>query len=123
LLSAMDNETATLRAGERAWVVPLTTLPDLWRGDYATLWRQPPGQRGRIVNAQGTPARDWLDERLRQLHAQGRLHASQPTAEGLLLAFQAAHGIETHGRASPMTYMMLNLVTGVEEPRLSAPQS
>lgn len=123
MLSAMDNETATLRAGKRAWLVPLTTLPDLWRGDYATLWRQPPGQSGRIVNAQGTPARDWLDERLRQLHAQGRLHTSQPTAEGLLLAFQAAHGIETHGRASPMTYMMLNLVTGVEEPRLSASQS
>jgi general secretion pathway protein A len=123
MLTTMSNETATLRVGERSWLVPLTALPDIWRGDYATWWRQPPGQRGRIVNALGTPAGDWMTEQLRTLQAQGRLRASASTAEGLLLAFQAAHGIETHGRASPMTFMMVNLVTGVDEPRLSAPQS
>ncbi len=121
MLVAMSSETATLQAGERQWLVPLTALADVWRGQYATLWRQPHGHEGRITNARGTAAGDWMLEQLRQLQHEGKLSASAQDADSLIKAFQAAHGIETHGRASPMTFMMVNLVSGVEEPRLSAP--
>lgn len=120
MLTAMTNENATLRAGDRHWLVPLTALADVWRGDYATFWRHPPGQSGRITNARGTAAGDWMLDRLRQLQREGKLSAAAQDADSLLKAFQAAHGIETHGRASPMTFMMVNLSTGVDEPRLSA---
>lgn len=121
MLTAMSSETATLRAGDRQWLVPLTALADIWRGDYATFWRHPPGQSGRITNARGTAAGDWMFERLRQLQRDGKLNAGAQDMDSLLKAFQAAHGIETHGRASPMTFMMVNLSTGVDEPRLSSP--
>lgn len=121
MLIAMSSETATLRAGDRQWLVPLTALADIWRGDYATFWRHPPGQTGRITNARGTAAGDWMLERLRQLQREGKLDAAAQDTDSLLKAFQTAHGIEAHGRASPMTFMMVNLSTGVDEPRLTSP--
>ncbi|MEZ5663250.1 MAG: AAA family ATPase [Burkholderiaceae bacterium] len=122
ILTAMTGETATLRAGDRHWQVPLTALADIWHGDYATLWRQPPGQQGRISNALGSASGDWALARLRQLQRDGQLDTTAQDNDRLLMAFQQAHGIEPHGRASPMTFMMVNLVTGVAEPRLSSSQ-
>ncbi len=121
LVTAMTSEAVTLQAGDRRWLLPLTALADVWRGDYATLWRQPEGVQGRIGSGTQGQAGQWLDQRLTELQAQGKLDATASTLATRLAAFQRSQGIEVDGKAGPVTFMQVNRVTGVDEPRLTAP--
>ena len=121
LVTAMTAETATLQANGQRWLMPLTALADIWRGDYATLWRQPEGTRGRITqNPQGV-AGDWLSGELISLQAKGLIPAEASTFATRLKAFQQTQGLEADGVAGSMTFMQVNLAAGVDEPRLSKP--
>lgn len=121
LVTAMTAETATLQANGQRWLMPLTALADIWRGDYATLWRQPEGTRGRITqNPQGV-AGDWLSGQLISLQAKGLIPAEASTFATRLKAFQQTQGLEADGVAGSMTFMQVNLAAGVDEPRLSKP--
>ena len=121
LVTAMTAETATLQANGQRWLMPLTALADIWRGDYATLWRQPEGTRGRITqNPQGV-AGDWLSGELISLQAKGLIPAEASTFATRLKAFQQTQGLEDDGVAGSMTFMQVNLAAGVDEPRLSKP--
>ena len=107
-----------LARGERRWRVPLTELADAWRGDYATLWRLPPGHTGRLADGRDGPAGRWLGERIAALQASGRVPVSGQDLAARLLAFQRAQGIDAGGPAGPVTFMQINLASGVDEPRL-----
>ncbi|WP_369407716.1 ExeA family protein [Hydrogenophaga flava] len=121
LVTAMTAETATLQANGQRWLMPLTALADVWRGDYATLWRQPEGTRGRITqNPQGV-AGDWLSGELISLQTKGLIPAEASTFATRLKAFQRTQGLEADGVAGSMTFMQVNLAAGVDEPRLSKP--
>lgn len=121
LVTAMTAETATLQANGQRWLMPLTALADIWRGDYATLWRQPEGTRGRVAqNPQGA-AGDWLAAQLIGLQAKGQIPAEASTFATRLKAFQRTQGLEADGVAGSMTFMQVNLAAGVDEPRLSKP--
>jgi general secretion pathway protein A len=121
LVTAMTAETATLQANGQRWLMPLTALADIWRGDYSTLWRQPEGTRGRITqNPQGV-AGDWLSGELISLQAKGLIPAEASTFATRLKAFQQTQGLEADGVAGSMTFMQVNLAAGVDEPRLSKP--
>jgi general secretion pathway protein A len=121
LVTAMDAETATLQASGQRWLVPLTALADLWRGDYATLWRQPEGAQGRINQHTRGAIREWLTVQLAALQSKGTIPAQARTFDQQLTAFQASQGLETDGLAGAMTFMQINLAVGVDEPRLSRP--
>ena len=124
LLSAMTNDTATLQVGDERWLVPVTALADVWRGEYATLWRQPPGQSGRLNNGNSGPAAVWATQQLQRLQKNGALPASARSFDQKLRAFQQANGLEAQGIAGPMTFMLINLAADVAEPRLGkAPAS
>ncbi|MDO9434056.1 AAA family ATPase [Hydrogenophaga sp.] len=119
LLTSINGDMATLQVGERRWRMRLGALNDIWQGEYATLWRTPPGQTTRLVNARSGPAADWLAERIGGLQTAGKV---PPSAKGLterIRAFQRANGIEDGGSAGPITFMQVNLASGVAEPRLS----
>ena len=45
LLVGLDSQRATLQAGAQRFDIGLAALAGIWRGDYATLWRTPPGWR------------------------------------------------------------------------------
>ena len=121
LVIAMTAEAVTLQANGQRWLMPLTALADIWRGDYATLWRQPEGAQGRIAqNTQGA-AGDWLARQLAELQAKGTIPAEASTFAARLRAFQRGQGLDTDGVAGPMTYMQVNLAQGVDEPRLNRP--
>jgi general secretion pathway protein A len=124
LLSALDEKSATLRAGAASsaatFVVPLAALNTLWQGSWLTLWRIPPGFNGRMAD-QG-PALDWLAARLAMAEQAPAPSGPQVMDKKLLtrlIDFQRQHGLVTDGRAGPMTFMLLNRVTGVDEPRLA----
>ena len=100
--------------------VPLVMLADYWRGEFATLWRIPPGYPAPRagVRPQADPA--WLAQQL------GRARGEPPTQEqpsaavlvGWVHAFQLTQGLPSDGIAGPVTLMHLNRAAGVAEPRL-----
>jgi general secretion pathway protein A len=114
VLLAVDERHATLQAGGERFVLTLPALAAVWRGDFATFWRTPPGWRR---GADPTPeARAWIEQ---------QLAAADPASPGRELrervaAFQLVQGLPPDGVAGPMTLMLLNRAAAVEEPRLEA---
>ena len=123
LLTAMSGDTAWLQAGGQRWQLPLTQLADAWDGSYETLWRLPPGLRARVSDARQTAAATWVGERIAALQTQGKVPPSTANLTARVQAFQRTQGIDAEGVAGPITLMQLNLASGVDEPRLSAPRS
>jgi general secretion pathway protein A len=122
VLAALTRDSATLRAAGTEQTVTLRALAARWHGDFATLWRAPPGYTGRLPEGQGETV-DWIAARLAAVNA-----APPPANRAVLDArlrsqlrtFQLAQGLEGDGQPGPMTLMQLNRAAGVEEPRLRA---
>ncbi len=117
LLSAVDDRVATLRMGTVTRTLPLASLAALWTGDFATLWRVPPGYANHLVADPSDPLADWLSAQLASVQG-GR----EPGASGLkaqIAAFQVAQGLKADGLAGPTTFMQLNRALGIDEPRLA----
>ncbi len=113
LLLGLDERQATLAAGSAQFVLTLPALAAVWRGDFATFWRTPPGWR-----ATGEPsaeARAWIAQQLGQAGHAGR------NLRERIAAFQLVQGLAPDGVAGPMTLMLLNRAAAVDEPRLQAP--
>ncbi|MDP3812288.1 MAG: AAA family ATPase [Hydrogenophaga sp.] len=122
LLTAMTDDSATLQSGEQRWRLTLGALADIWQGEFATLWRTPPGHAGRLVDGRAGAAADWLDTRIADLQANGRMPPSASKLDARIQAFQRSQGVDAAGVAGPITFMQLNLASGVDEPRLFATQ-
>ena len=122
VLRGLDGDTATLEGAGQTLKVPVEALAQVWRGDMATLWRTPPGmpERGEIVDTPDGAA--WLDKQLASKAAGGSGPGSRPMTPALrqsrIHRFQLAQGVTPDGRAGPLTLMLLNRATGVNEPRL-----
>ena len=120
LLTGLTEQSATLRVAGVSQTISLVSLARLWRGDFATLWRSPPGYTGRAVDASSGPVAAWLTTQLAGLRGQ------PPTADetgdaawrARISAFQLAQGLKPDGLAGPTTFMQLNRASGVDEPRL-----
>ncbi|HJW11003.1 MAG TPA: AAA family ATPase, partial [Albitalea sp.] len=121
LLTALTAQSATLRMGSVSQTMTLPSLAQMWRGDFATFWRAPPGYANQIVDASAGPAADWLQSRLTTLQGEARAGDKRSPADALkarVYAFQLAQGLKADGLAGPTTFMQLNRATGVDEPRL-----
>jgi general secretion pathway protein A len=124
LLTALSADSATLRAGDSEQTVTLPALAARWRGGFSTLWRAPPGYSGRIADREGGAVVDWLAATLARLDGQPAPTGRQtldPALKSRVMAFQLAQGLPADGRPGPMTFMQLNRVAGVDEPRLQTP--
>jgi general secretion pathway protein A len=118
LLTGLSADRATVRFSGADHTVPLGLLAQAWRGDYATLWRAPPGYRpGELVTA-GSPLAQWLAQRLASIDGQPTSGLSDEALKARVFAFQLAHGLPPDGLAGPLTLMQLNQASGVDEPRL-----
>ena len=123
VLRGLDNDTATLEGAGRTLQVPVAELAQAWRGDIATLWRTPEGMPERGDIAESTAGAAWLDQRLASKAAGGTgaapAKAMTPALrQSRIHRFQLAQGVTPDGRAGPLTLMLLNRATGVNEPRL-----
>jgi general secretion pathway protein A len=115
-LLALGERSATLQAGNQRFELTLPALARVWRGEFATLWRTPPGWR-----ADGGPQGDaaqrvWVAA---QLAAAGQGGAA-PLPDRVR-AFQVAQGLPPDGVAGPMTLIALIRLTATgpaDEPRL-----
>jgi general secretion pathway protein A len=123
VLTALTADSATLRAGDSQQTVTLPALAARWRGDFGTLWRAPPGYgTGLLTGGESATLVAWMATRLAALD--GAAAPATPRFDAAmkarLLAFQTAQGLPADGRPGPLTYMQLNRVAGVDEPRLQA---
>ena len=113
VLVAVDERQATLLAGSERFVLALPALAAVWRGDFSTFWRTPPGWRS---GGNAPEARAWIEQ---------QLASADPGSAGRELrdrvaAFQLVQGLPSDGVAGPLTLMLLNRVAAVDEPRLEA---
>jgi general secretion pathway protein A len=119
---ALAADRVTLASSGQQWTLPLADLPRTWQGDYATLWRLPAGQRQRVyVATTGDPAGQWINLQLKAMQDRGELPATADTLEARVTAFQQRQGLHGEGKALPSTFLLVNRLTGVDEPRLNTP--
>ena len=124
LMTGLGPHTAILQTASARRSVSLLTLAQMWRGEFATLWRAPAGYRASAGEDGGSAASQWVAARLTTLQGPPPQAADGPDTEvplkSRISAFQMSQGLKPDGLAGPMTYMQLNRVSGVDEPKLQA---
>jgi general secretion pathway protein A len=121
VLSKMDENSATLSVNGQRQKVSLGALATRFDGEYTTLWKTPRGFREEVHPGDTGPDVDWIAGRLAELNKQAAPRTDQPLDEPtrrLLRAFQSRQNLKADGVAGPRTYMRLNQLSGVDEPRL-----
>ena len=122
LLVGLNEKRATLRAGDETLAVQTAALAKVWRGDFATAWRLPPGYASVVTEGASGPLVDRLATQMAGFAGEPAPAPGQ-TMDAEMLAkvtkFQTAHGLPADGKAGPTTFMQLNRITGIDEPRLA----
>ena len=121
VLTGLNADYATLELNGVPHRVRVDTLAQWWRGDFATLWRSPPGYPGARQAVNSPVVAEWLVARLDSLPTATPAASAREGASDLkarLYQFQLAQGLIPDGRAGPMTFMQLNRAAGLAEPRL-----
>ena len=121
-LVSLGARRAVLAIGGQTYGVPLDQLASLWRGEFGTLWRSPPGYGDALAPKASGPAVDSLARGL-AVWQQDRSPAPGQVLVGALAerlaGFQVSQSLRPDGIAGPTTFMQLNRVQGLVEPRLS----
>jgi len=123
VMTGLGPQSAVLQTASARRSVSLLSLAQMWRGEFATLWRMPEGYRASAGEDGGNAAGRWVAARLTALQGSPRASDARETEVPLksrISAFQMAQGLKPDGLAGPMTYMQLNRVSGVDEPKLQA---
>ena len=124
VLQGLDGDNALLDIGGVPHAVPLDTLAGVWRGEFATLWRAPPGYPGARAASRSPVVAQWLDTQLGTLPGAGADGAAKAgTLASRIYQFQLAQGLTPDGKVGPMTFMQLNRALGLNEPHLQATPS
>ena len=121
-LLALGSQQAVLQAGDQALSLPLDRLASAWRGEFVTLWRPPVAYADLLQPGASGPAVDALAQGLAAVRHEpsppGGQRLSGPLARQLA-AFQVSQSLRPDGIAGPTTFMQLNRLQGVAEPRLA----
>ena len=123
VLTAMDDASVTLRVDGKQQQLDAGALASRFDGAYTTFWKMPRFFRAQIAGGDQGPDVDWIAARLAQLNEVAPPPESKPLnarMRDLLRSFQAQQNLKADGVAGPRTYMRLNQLTGVAEPRLLA---
>ncbi len=124
LLTALDGRHATIELGGKRETVTLAELERRHDGSFTTFWRAPRAWRDEVRAGTRGPDVDWLARRLAEQRGEAPPQDSV-ALEGSVLRwlreFQAAQQLKADGVAGPKTFIRLNQLSGVREPRLGAP--
>jgi general secretion pathway protein A len=119
----MDARSVTLSANGKRQSLDLTAFVQRFDGEFTTMWKMPRAFREQVALGDHGPDVDWIAERLAQLNKAAAPLVDQPFdqhTKELLRAFQSKQNLKADGVAGPRTYMRLNQLSGVAEPRLLA---
>jgi general secretion pathway protein A len=123
LLVAIDADSVTLETGGKRQRVGIAAFVARFGGEFTTFWRGPRAFREMVAQGDHGADVDWLAQRLAGLAsntAPALDSAFDARLKEALRAFQSAQGLKADGVAGPHTYMRLNQLSGVAEPRLLA---
>jgi general secretion pathway protein A len=121
VLTALTAQSATLQMGDTTQTIAIASLANVWQGDFATYWRAPPDYLQKISEGQTHFKNDWLAIKLAAINGDPKPAPNAAQDATLILkirGFQLAHGLKPDGIVGATTFMQINRVTGVEEPRL-----
>lgn len=118
VLSALNAEQAFVHTGGKGVAIGWLALAQVWRGEFVTWWRVPPGYRSGAADGGVPPA--WLAAQLAQLTRQDAAAqaGSASSVQDTLRRFQRIQGLTPDGVPGPRTLMQINRLVGVDEPRL-----
>lgn len=123
VLAGMDENGATLSINGQRQKVSLGALATRFDGGFTTLWHAPRAWRDEVHPGDTGPDVDWIAARLAALDQRSAPRTGQafdaPTRR-LLRTFQERQNLKADGVAGPRTWMRLNQLGGVDEPRLLA---
>jgi general secretion pathway protein A len=119
VLTGLGDQHAELQARTQTIRVPLAALAGYWRGDFAMLWRTPPGYGAKPAGTNSAPV-EWLDTQLAKIAApsNGATAWAATPLKARIAQFQVTQGLTPDGVAGPITLMQLNRAAGIDEPRL-----
>ena len=123
VLVGMDQDSVLLAVDGRRERVAIPAFVSRFDGEFTTFWRMPGAFRDVVGQGDRGPDVDWIAQRLAGLNKATAPALDQPLAartQEWLRAFQAAQDLKADGVAGPRTYMRLNQLSGVAEPRLMA---
>ncbi len=121
LLRSLDPQSVTLVSGNQTWQLPSKEFEQQFTGHYSTLWRLPPGQQERIFAAkENDAAGQWLHAQLKALQASNQLKPTPDQFDARVAQFQKQYGLPGDGKATPSTFVRLNRLAGLDEPRLAS---
>lgn len=123
VLVGMDEGSVLLAVDGRRERVAIPAFVARFGGEFTTFWRMPGAFRDVVGQGDRGPDVDWIAQRLAGLNKAGAPALDQPLdarTKEWLRAFQAAQDLKADGVAGPRTYMRLNQLSGVVEPRLLA---
>ena len=123
LLVGIGEQDVTLMAGNGARQrVAITDFVARFGGEFTTLWRVPRAFREMVGEGDRGADVDWLAQRLAGLNRSAVPPLDRPFSASMkdaLRSFQAAQNLKADGVAGPHTFMRLNNLSGVAEPRLT----
>jgi len=123
VLTGMDEHAATFEANGKRERIDLAALALRFTGEFTTFWKAPRNLRDQLAAGDQGPDVDWLAAQLARLDGAAPPPAQQAFGthtQELLRAFQAKQHLKADGVAGPRTFMRLNQLGGVDEPRLLA---
>ncbi|AWL04087.1 AAA family ATPase [Massilia oculi] len=123
VLAGMDEGSVLLAVDGRRERVAIPAFVARFGGEFTTFWRMPGAFRDVVGQGDRGPDVDWIAQRLAGLNKTTAPALDQPLdarTQEWLRAFQAAQDLKADGVAGPRTYMRLNQLSGVAEPRLLA---
>jgi general secretion pathway protein A len=121
VLVSMDDNNVTLLMNGQTTTIPVAALASRFDGAFTTFWRMSRFYRDQIASGEQGPDVDWIAAKLAQLNGVKTPAENQPLdarMRELLRKFQTQQNLKADGVAGPRTYMRLNQLTGVAEPRL-----
>jgi general secretion pathway protein A len=123
VLTAIDGRSVTLAANGKQQVIDLAEFVPRFDGAFTTFWKVPRGFRDQVAAGDHGADVDWIAGQLAQLNRSTAPQVDQPLdtrTREWLRAFQQQQNLKADGVAGPRTYMRLNQLSGVDEPRLLA---
>jgi general secretion pathway protein A len=123
VLTGLDDRTAWLTVNGKRQTLDVAALASRFDGEFTTFWRAPRAFRRKLIPGQSGPEVDWLAARLAQLNGIAAPAAGKPFGghmQELLRNFQLKQNLKADGVAGARTFMRLNQLGGVAEPRLLA---
>ena len=121
VLTALDEESATVVVAGVRQRVALAQIAPLWTGKYVLLWYAPPGFGNLLAAGARGPVVSWLRQSLARAHG-GNADGPAVFDEELVdrvKSFQLAEGMAPDGAAGALTLIRLNLRLDEDLPRLS----